>query len=87
MAKVIEFFEDSDSRGSMTRLLCFFAFIPATFLIFTISNDDAKVNALGVYLGAFVLQYIGGKGADAWRGRPQPMPGVIKTGDVNVSSN
>lgn len=66
---VLEFFQDSDGRNSMTRLIIFFAFFVSTRLIFTIQSDSEKVNALYAYLGAFVLQYIGGKGADAWRGR------------------
>ena len=55
-----EFFEDTDSRLSMSRLLCFLSFFPATFVVLVTLSEDA----LGWYLGAYVLGYIGGKGAD-----------------------
>lgn len=56
----VEFFEGDDKRLSMTRLLCFMSFFPASY--FVLSSDD--VNALGYYVGAYVLGYVGGKLGD-----------------------
>lgn len=47
----------------------------------TLKTDDSKVNAIYALLGAFVLQFIGGKGADAWRGR-----GFADAPNINVNS-
>lgn len=64
----IEFFEGDNGRLSMTRLLCWMAFYPACVALFQIESE----NALLYFLGAFVLQYIGGKGADAFmKNKPQ----------------
>lgn len=83
MNRALEFFADSDGRMSMTRLLCFLAYPPASYALFLIKTEDALL----YYLGAFVVGYIGGKGADAWRCRPPGPSGITKTGDVNVSAN
>lgn len=55
-----EFFEDSDGRGSMSRLLVFMAFIAATPILFVIRTTEA----LSVFLGAFVVNYATGKISD-----------------------
>jgi hypothetical protein len=56
----VQFFEGSEARLSMTRLLCFLSFWPATYVVVVTKS----VEALGWYLGAFVLGYVGGKAAD-----------------------
>jgi len=61
-----EFFEDDEGRLSMSRLLCFLAFPAATYVV--ILKPSAEV--LGVYLGAFVLGYIGGKFGEVRNAKP-----------------
>ena len=58
--RVVEFFESEDRRLSMSRLLCFMSFFPATVVVLR----DGTEATLSWYLGSFVLGYIGGKGAD-----------------------
>ena len=58
--RLSEFFEDDGGRLSMTRLLCFLSFWPST----VIALRDGTEATLSWYLGAFVIGYIGGKGAD-----------------------
>ncbi len=60
MGRLVEFFEGDDGRLSMTRLLCFLSFFPATVILLR----DGTADTLSWYLGAFVLGYVGGKGAD-----------------------
>lgn len=60
MTRLVEFFEGEERRLSMTRLLCFMSFFPATVVVLR----DGTEATLSWYLGAFVLGYIGGKGAD-----------------------
>lgn len=55
-----EFFEAENGRLSMTRLLCFLAWPPATYVL--IKNPTPEMMAW--YLGSFVLGYVGGKAAD-----------------------
>lgn len=62
LPRISEFFEGEDKRLSMTRLLAFMSFFPASFVL-AISHTDT---ALGVYLGAYVAQLVGSKGADAY---------------------
>lgn len=57
-----QFFEGEDGTPSMTRLLCFLSFFPASYVV--VSTKSAE--ALGWYLGAYVSGYIGGKTADAF---------------------
>lgn len=63
LGRVAEFFEDSDGHLSMTRLLAFMSFFPASSVL-GVSHTD---NALTVYLGAYVLQLVGSKGVDAYK--------------------
>ena len=70
LADLREFFEDDNRRLSMSRLLVFCAFVPATIEVIRINTADALL----WFLGAFVTGYVGGKGVDALR-KPQ------KTGD------
>lgn len=62
MRRYIEFFEGDNGRLSMTRLLCFLSFFPASFVVV----ETLSENALGWYLGAYVVGYVGGKGADVF---------------------
>jgi hypothetical protein len=55
-----EFFEGDTGRMSMTRLLCFLSFFPASVVVLATRNAET----LGWYLGAFALSYVGGKTAD-----------------------
>lgn len=55
-----EFFEDDRGRMSMSRLLCFMSFFPATVALIRIGTSEA----LGWYVGAYVLGYVGGKFGD-----------------------
>jgi hypothetical protein len=57
MGKVLEFFADTDGRMSMSRLLCFLSFIPASVALVRINSAEA----LGWYVGAYVAGYVGGK--------------------------
>lgn len=60
-----EFFEDGNGYLSMSRLLCFLSFFPATFLVV----HTLSVDALGWYIGGYVIGYIGGKGVDIYNTR------------------
>ena len=53
----IEVFEGEGNRLSMSRLLCFMSFLPASYVVVSTKSEDA----LGWYLGAYVLGYVGGK--------------------------
>lgn len=58
---MLEFFQGEDGRLSMTRLLCFLAFFPATYLTIILGTETAQ----GIYLSTYALSYLGGKGFDA----------------------
>lgn len=60
MNRWLEFFEGDGNLLSMTRLLCLLSFFPATYELIIINSDTA----LGYYLGAYVLGYLGGKGME-----------------------
>lgn len=62
-----EYLEGDDGRGSLTKLLCFLSFVPSTIEMFILKSE----NALLYYLGAFVIGYIGGKSADAYKAKNQ----------------
>lgn len=53
----VEVFEGTDKRLSMSRLLCFLSFFPATYVLITNYSSEA----LGWYLGAYAFNYVGGK--------------------------
>jgi len=61
MNRLVELFQDETKQLSMSRLLCFLSFWPASYVV--ISTMDAT--ALGWYLGAYVMGYVGGKFGDA----------------------
>ena len=47
--RLVEFFEDDSKRFSMTRLMVFASFFPASFVVCYIRSAEA----LGVYLAAY----------------------------------
>jgi hypothetical protein len=64
-----QFFEDNKGELSMTRLLCFLSFWPASYVVIM----DRSEQTLAWYLGTFALSYLGGKSADvisAIKGKP-----------------
>lgn len=78
----IEFFESDDARLSMTRLLCFLSFWPASWVIVVKGNEAM----LGWYLSAYVLGYVGGKISDQL-GKPKAQPvHVDNVETVNVEA-
>lgn len=66
MMHLAQFFEDDAEHLSMSRLLCFLSFWPASYVL--LIKPEAEI--LGLYLGAYVLNYVGGKLSDAF-GRPR----------------
>lgn len=62
---LLTFFTDEKGAPSMSRLLCFLAFFPATYVV--IKTED--VNALAWYLSAYAASYVGGKLGDALHSR------------------
>lgn len=69
MSRLMEFFEGDEGRMSMTRLLCFMSFWPASWVIVVKGNEAM----LGWYLSAYVLGYVGGKFSDML-GKPKLAP-------------
>lgn len=67
MGRIIEFFEDDQHLLSMTRLLCFLSWFPATYVVVRSENE----NILGWYLGSYVLGFVGGKASECMRPRQQ----------------
>lgn len=67
MNRIMEFFEGENQRLSMTRLTVFMSFFPATYILIKTESIDG----LGYFLGAYVVGYIGGKGADVMMARAQ----------------
>lgn len=66
-----EFFEGDNGRGSMTRLLSFMSYFPASYVVVTAPSEGM----VGWYLGAFAGAYAGGKLADALQNRK---PSTVK---------
>lgn len=64
----IEFFEGDNQRLSMSRLLMFLSFFPAVYEVYSLQSETA----LGYFLGAYVLGYVGGKCGDAIGRRTGP---------------
>lgn len=52
-----EFFRDGAGMLSSSRLLAVLSWLPATYITLKLGTESA----MGVYLGAFVLNYLGGK--------------------------
>lgn len=61
----IEFFEGEKNRLSMSRLMMFLSFFPATYVVI----KDAGEATLGWFVSAYVLGFVGGKGMDALGGK------------------
>ncbi len=66
MMRWLEFFEGDDSRLSMTRLMMFLAFFPASYVVVLMQTEGS----LAWYLSAYALGYVGGKMSDVM-GRPR----------------
>jgi hypothetical protein len=60
MSRFVEFFEGENNRLSMTRLTVFLSLFPSSYVVVATESPDA----LGWYIGGYVLGYVGGKGAD-----------------------
>lgn len=69
MTRCWEFFEGDNRRFSMTRLMMFMSFWPASYVVVVNAKGVNIPEILGIYLGSFVLGYIGGKGADVFMQR------------------
>jgi len=63
----VEFFEGDDQRLSMSRLLMFCSFPVAAGETIVLHSETA----LGYFVGAYVLGFIGGKLGDSMNRRPQ----------------
>lgn len=74
-----EFFEDENGGLSMTRLLNFLAFWPASYA-FMLNPTEGMA---GIYLGVFAGTYALGKGIDAWKTKPASPPTQIAGTMVN----
>lgn len=61
-SRLSEFFESDSGRLSMTRLLLFMSYFPATYVMVVQPTETI----FGLFLGAFVMGYAGGKSADTW---------------------
>lgn len=80
MHRLGEFFVDSDGMLSMSRLLTFLSFIPASWVL--VKNPTEGM--LGIYVGAYAVIYVGGKIADAYQGAsPSQTINVDKANVVN----
>lgn len=78
--KLAEFFEDTDRRLSMTRLLMFLSFFPASYVVLC-DQDEAT---LGWYLSAYAAAYGLGKFSDA-RGKNANVAEVSESHSYRVS--
>lgn len=80
----IEFFEGDNGLLSMTRLLCFLSFFPASYVVMASKNEGT----LGWYLGAFVISYVGGKVTDVYGLKPnKPVINAPRADSVNVKTD
>lgn len=92
MQKWIEFFHDEKGALSMTRLVYFGAFFVSSYAVIKSSETPYVGEVLTAFLGAFVVGYVGGKGADAFQAAAQSKananPSVIMpdAGNVNVTN-
>lgn len=60
--KWIEFFHNNQGQMSMSRLLSFMAFFPATVVLLWVHTAEALI----AYMGVYGATYLGGKGFDAF---------------------
>lgn len=89
MSRIKELFEDDKKQLSMTRLLTFMSFFPASWVVI----ETQAADTLGWYLGAFAGAYVGGKLADKLGGAKtvnvdnvENAETLTQAGDVNVNS-
>jgi len=75
--RFVELFEGNGQRLSMSRLLVFLAFWPSAWVMLK-NPSEAMV---GLFLGAFVLNYLGGKSADIF----MDVEKLEASGDSNTS--
>jgi hypothetical protein len=61
MSRWIEVLEGDRNRLSMSRLLCFISIFPASYVL--VVTQDSII--FGWYVSAYVVGFVGGKGADA----------------------
>lgn len=61
MTRLLEFLEDDASKLSLSRLLSFLSFWPASWVLLVLPTEGM----LGIYLTAYGVAYLGGKGLDA----------------------
>lgn len=64
--RVTEFFEGDNGCLSMTRLLCFMSFFPSSYVVIKCVDNMNIDMVLGVYIGGYVLGYVGSKISDVW---------------------
>lgn len=82
IARLLELFEDSNGLLSMTRTLMFMSWVPATIVLVNTTADHIET-VFGIYVGAYVLGYMGGKGWEVYGNRTG---GGSITESVQVSS-
>jgi hypothetical protein len=63
--RLLEFLEDDRDRLSLSRMLSFLSFWPASWVLLKIPTEGM----LGIYLTAYGVGYLGGKGLDAMAAR------------------
>jgi hypothetical protein len=61
----IEFFEGDGNRLSMARLTMFASFFPSSYVVVATKSETI----FGWFVSAYVLGYVGGKGADILKGK------------------
>lgn len=70
MHNFIEFFEDENGKLQMSRLLSFLSFFPGTGVLLSTPPEHIET-VFGIYMGAFVLGYVGGRVSERIRiGQP-----------------
>ena len=79
--RTLEFFEGPDHRLSITSLLKFAAFFPASVIAYKLASTEA----LAVYLTAYVLDSLGGKMSDAMKGRKSSPTVSVSEGPTTVN--
>ena len=75
----VELFEGAGNRLSMMRLTVFLSFWPASYVLVTRPTETM----VGLYLGAYVVGYLGGKSADIVVGHRQ----LAASGDSDTVSD
>lgn len=60
MTRLLELLEDDASKLSLSRLLSFLSFWPSSWVLLRMPTEGM----LGIYLTAYGVAYLGGKGID-----------------------